>query len=65
VQAVIDGQGIALWDDLVQNELDSGELFFVSDLAIETAGYYLSSSSPASECSTAAETFINWIRQQS
>ena len=65
VQAVIDGQGIALWDDLVQNELDSGELFFVSDLAIETAGYYLSSSSPASERSTAAETFINWIRQQS
>lgn len=65
VQAVIDGQGIALWDDLVQNELDSGELFFVSDLAIETAGYYLSSSSRASERSTAAETFINWIRQQS
>ena len=64
VQAVIDGQGIALWDDLVQNELDSGELFFVSELAIETAGYYLSSSSPASERSTAAETFIKWIQQQ-
>jgi DNA-binding transcriptional LysR family regulator len=26
VQAVIDGQGIAQWDALVQNELDSGEL---------------------------------------
>jgi len=64
VQAVIDGQGIALWDDLVQNELDSGELFFVSELAIETAGYYLSSSSPVSERSTAAETFIKWIQQQ-
>ena len=64
VQAVIDGQGIALWDDLVQNELDSGELFFVSELAIETAGYFLSSSSPASERSTAAETFIKWIQQQ-
>ena len=64
IQAVIDGQGIALWDDLVQNELDSGELFFVSELAIEAAGYYLSSSSPVSERSTAAETFIKWIQQQ-
>jgi DNA-binding transcriptional LysR family regulator len=71
VQAVIDGQGIALWDNLVQNYLDSGELFFLSELAIElselaieAAGYYLSSSSPVSERSTAAETFIKWIQQQ-
>ncbi len=64
VQAVIDGQGIALWDDLVQNELDSGELFFLSELAIEDAGYYLSCSSPALERSAATETFIGWIQYQ-
>ena len=64
VQAVIDGQGIALWDDLIQNELDSGELFFLSDLAIGDAGYYLSCSSPASERSAATEIFIGWIQQQ-
>ena len=45
VQAVIDGRGIALWDDLVQNELDTGELFFLAKLALEGAGYYLSCSS--------------------
>ena len=64
VQAVIDGQGIALWDDLIQNELDSGELFFLSELAIEDAGYYLSCSSPALERSAATETFIGWIQHQ-
>ncbi len=64
VQAVIDGQGIALWDDLVQNELDSGELFFLSDLAIEGAGYYLSCSSRALERSAATEIFIGWIQHQ-
>ncbi len=64
VQAVIDGQGIALWDDLVQNELDTGELFFLSDLALEGAGYYLSCSSPALERSVATEIFIGWIQHQ-
>jgi DNA-binding transcriptional LysR family regulator len=64
VQAVIDGQGIALWDDLIQNELDSGELFFLSELTIEDAGYYLSCSSPAWERSAATETFIGWIQHQ-
>ena len=64
VQAVIDGQGIALWDDLVQNELDSGELFFLSELAIEGAGYYLSCSTSVLERSAATETFISWIQHQ-
>lgn len=64
VQAVIDGQGIALWDDLVQSELDSGELFFLSEVALENAGYYLSCSSPTMERSAATETFIHWINEQ-
>ena len=64
VQAVIDGQGIALWDDLIQNELDSGELFFLSELAVKDAGYYLSCSYPSMERSAATETFINWINEQ-
>ena len=64
VQAVIDGQGIALWDDLVQSELDSGELFFLSELALEDAGYYLSSSTPALERSAATKIFVGWIQHQ-
>lgn len=41
VQAVIDGQGIALWDKLVQDELDSGVLESVSNITLNSAGYYL------------------------
>ena len=49
VQAVIDGQGIALWDALVQNELDSGELCYLSDVALDTVGYYLVYTAPATD----------------
>jgi len=45
VQAVIDGQGIALWDDLIAPELTSGQLEVVSDIALSDSGYYLISPS--------------------
>lgn len=41
VQAVIDGQGIALWDALVEPEVQAGKLVYVSDIQLEDAGYYL------------------------
>ena len=41
VQAVIDGQGIALWDDLVASEIKSGQLVELTDRKLDTSGYYL------------------------
>ena len=41
VQAVIDGQGIALWDDLVAPEIKSGQLVKLTDRKLDTSGYYL------------------------
>ena len=41
VQAVIDGQGIALWDDLVAPEIKSGQLVELTDRKLDTLGYYL------------------------
>ena len=64
VQAVIDGQGIALWDALVQNELNSGELRYLSDVSLVDAGYYLVYTAPAAERAAVVTTFVEWIRQQ-
>jgi len=36
VQAVIDGQGIALWDDLVAPEIKSGQLVELTDRKLDT-----------------------------
>lgn len=41
VQAVIDGQGIALNDALIQDELDNERLFRLSDKALDNYGYFL------------------------
>jgi LysR family glycine cleavage system transcriptional activator len=64
VQAVINGQGIALWDSLVQNELDSGELCYLSDIALDSAGYYLYYPLPAAERSEVTSIFTDWIKHQ-
>ena len=64
VQAVIDGQGIALWDELVQTELDSGELHYLSDVTLDNAGYYLVYTAPAAQRSPVVTTFADWIRRQ-
>jgi LysR family glycine cleavage system transcriptional activator len=41
VQAVIDGQSIALWDDLVAPEIISGQLVELTDRKLDTSGYYI------------------------
>ena len=41
VQAVIDGQGIALWDALVAKEIAEGLLCFVSKQGLPHSGFYL------------------------
>ena len=64
VQAVIDGQGIALWDALAQDELDSGGLCYLSQVALDDAGYYLVYTESVNERSTIVSTFVDWINQQ-
>ncbi|GAB5469768.1 MAG: transcriptional regulator GcvA [Rhodospirillales bacterium] len=60
VQAVIDGQGLALNDALVSDDLAAGRLFRISAVALECYGYHLTyprggSSQPA------LLAFRNWI----
>lgn len=41
VQAVIDGQGLGLWDDLVAPEISAGQLIKLSNVALDDSGYTL------------------------
>ena len=65
VQAVIDGQGIALWDDLVTPEVERGELVFVSDLRLEDFGYHLVYPNRRPDNGDdGASSFRRWVRAQ-
>jgi len=62
VQAVVDGQGIALWDDLVASEFGNGTLVRLSDVRVENAGYFLVfTDQPMSQ---SAEAFLDWLRAE-
>ena len=41
VQAVIDGQGVALYDTLVRDEVDKGRLYLYPPVRLNAYGYYL------------------------
>ena len=59
VQAVVDGQGIAMWDDLVASEFGNGTLVRLSDVRVENAGYFLVfTDQPMSQ---SAEAFLDWL----
>ena len=59
VQAVIDGQGLALWDSLVTPEFEAGTLVPVSKIWLEASGYYIVHPKPG--LSRAAAAFQDWI----
>ena len=62
VQAVVDGQGIALWDDLVASEFGNGTLVRLSDVRVENAGYFVVfTDQPMSQ---GAESFLEWLRTE-
>jgi hypothetical protein len=46
----------------VQNELDSGELCYLSEVALDTEGYYQVYTAPATDRSAVVATFVDWIR---
>jgi LysR family glycine cleavage system transcriptional activator len=62
VQAVIDGQGLALWDDLIGPEIGEGTLVRVSDIKVENAGYYVVfTDQPMSQ---GTQAFLDWLRTE-
>lgn len=63
VQAVIDGQGVALNDALVAPELADGRLLKISDVQLTDYGYFLAY--PKGALSTpAVSAFRDWIMQE-
>ena len=61
VQAVINGQGIALMDDLVQDELRSANLYRLSDIALSDYGYFIVRPQRA-VASEPARVFSDWLQ---
>ncbi len=64
VQAVINGQGIALLDDLVKDELEDTKLHQLSDIELPEYGYFLFHSHRAVETKP-ARVFSDWLQEQS
>lgn len=62
VQAVIDGQGIALNDMLVDAEIQAGRLHRLCDAELSDFGYYLAYPSDATS-NPDVEAFANWLKQ--
>lgn len=60
VQAVIDGQGLALNDSLVSAELSSGRLLRISDVELSDYGYFLAYPKGALD-SPGLKAFRDWI----
>ena len=63
VQAVLDGQGIALNDALVNAELQSERLLRLSSFELSDYGYHLAYQKSAL-ANPAVEAFTQWIRKE-
>lgn len=61
VQAVIHGQGVALMDDLVGDELVGGKLHRLSDIALPDYGYFIVRPDRAA-ASEPATVFSDWLQ---
>ena len=61
VQAVLDGQGIALNDQLVDREIKDGSMFRLSPVELEEYGYFLAIPDHGTR-TAAVSTFVEWIR---
>lgn len=63
VQAVIDGQGIALMDALVHREIENRQLYKLSDVELGTYGYFLARPNSRRNAESVA-LFTDWLREQ-
>ena len=62
VQAVIDGQGVALNDRLILPEIEKGTLFQLSDTELDDYGYFLAYTPGALENPQVA-CFVDWLKK--
>jgi len=62
VQAVIDGQGIALNDAMVAQELEDGKLVRLSDVELTSYGYFLARPQSVNRTQR-VDAFIAWLQQ--
>lgn len=62
VQAVIDGQGIALNDGLVDSEIQAGRLHRLADAELSDYGYYLAYP-PEAMSNPDVAAFADWLKQ--
>lgn len=60
VQAVIDGQGIALNDTFVARELEEKQLFRLSDVELSSYGYFLAKPYTSTH-QTSVDAFTQWL----
>ena len=63
VQAVIDGQGMALMDDLVKDELESGKLYRLSDIDLPDYGYFIVQPHRSTDTKP-VQLFSDWLQSQ-
>jgi len=63
VQAVIDGQGVALYDRLVDDEVAAGRLYQYHPVNLDAYGYYLVYPRGL-DAASAIKTFRDWIMQE-
>jgi len=61
VQAVIDGQGVALNDALVGRELEEGLLVRLSDVELSAYGYFIAQPRSANR-TRSVDAFVAWLR---
>jgi DNA-binding transcriptional LysR family regulator len=61
VQAVIDGQGIALNDSLITQEIEEGKLVRLSDVELSSYGYFLAQPT-SNRNEQSVEAFVQWLR---
>jgi len=61
VQGVIDGQGLALMDDLIGRELSEGRLYRLSEHELSSYGYFLARPYWHNASSGAVDAFIDWL----
>ncbi|MDG2340181.1 MAG: LysR substrate-binding domain-containing protein [Paracoccaceae bacterium] len=61
VQAVIDGQGVAIMDTLVTPELEAGQLVRLSEVALTSYGYFLANPNNMRN-SDSVSLFTDWLK---
>ena len=59
---MIDGQGIALMDSLIQRELDEKLLFRLSDQELSEYGYIIARPHPYVSAKS-IKAFVEWLKQ--